>query len=359
MALWVDAVCINQEDLDERGQQVAIMHSIYTTSASVLIWLGDATKIDEEAFDFILQFTDKHIKGSLEDAMSELDAQDLSIWETNEKVENLMKTYLHLANKIQNSGELNDNIANALTHFFGRDWFVRVWTVQEVASARAAVVKCGSLTLDYDILENFAYVWRCMGMQTWLCSTVAQSSALQFGGLYKFRRKNKTEDSLVSVAHQLRSRQATDSRDTLYGLLGLASIPQPLPYAPSYMVTTEQLYLDFAAKEIKESRTLEVFQYCFFNEDSHLSSWVPDWRIHRPSYEMISNTNGRFCAYRHFHPRHTSEYAHAPWNQSDEEQKRAEEADDALWDTYTTIYGSSLVVRAFIFDTPDQVISMV
>jgi hypothetical protein len=41
--LWVDYVCINQEDIQERSQQVAKMGSIYEQATSVLIWLGLAT----------------------------------------------------------------------------------------------------------------------------------------------------------------------------------------------------------------------------------------------------------------------------------------------------------------------------
>lgn len=348
VVFWADAVCINQEDLQERGQQVSFMRSIYTTSASVLIWLGDATEFDQEACNFILQFTDKHIKGSLDDAFNELDDWNLDSIVRVDKIKALRKNLFLLSNTIQVSEVVDDNLANGLTHFFSRDWFLRIWTVQEVASARAAVVKCGSLTLDYGIVERFAEVWRGMGMHAWLRSSAAQGSVPQLGEVSKFRDERKTgkpQHSLVSIAHQLRSRQATDSRDKLYGLFGLASNPQPLPYAPSYMVTTEQLYLDLAAKEIKDSRSLEVFQFCFFNENSHLPSWAPDWRTYHPSADLINRSTEPFCAYRYIH-----------WSQTDEDKKKAEDADEVLWDIYTTIDGSNLFVRAFIFDTPKQAI---
>lgn len=38
--LWIDAICINQEDIEERNEQVHYMHKIYHTAAEVLIWLG-------------------------------------------------------------------------------------------------------------------------------------------------------------------------------------------------------------------------------------------------------------------------------------------------------------------------------
>lgn len=38
--LWIDALCINQKDVTERGHQVGIMHEIYRNTQKNLIWLG-------------------------------------------------------------------------------------------------------------------------------------------------------------------------------------------------------------------------------------------------------------------------------------------------------------------------------
>ncbi|ORY15938.1 heterokaryon incompatibility, partial [Clohesyomyces aquaticus] len=40
LTIWVDAVCINQEDLLERNQQVAMMSQIYKSATTVRIYLG-------------------------------------------------------------------------------------------------------------------------------------------------------------------------------------------------------------------------------------------------------------------------------------------------------------------------------
>ena len=41
--LWVDAICINQSNNEEQGQQVQQMGSIYSGAKRVIIWLGEAT----------------------------------------------------------------------------------------------------------------------------------------------------------------------------------------------------------------------------------------------------------------------------------------------------------------------------
>lgn len=46
--LWIDAICINQQDVDERSAQVAIMHDIYSSSKGTISWLGPSIEVHEE-----------------------------------------------------------------------------------------------------------------------------------------------------------------------------------------------------------------------------------------------------------------------------------------------------------------------
>jgi hypothetical protein len=49
--IWVDAICINQEDNAEKSQQVQQMAQIYSKAIGALVWLGDAYEDGELAFD--------------------------------------------------------------------------------------------------------------------------------------------------------------------------------------------------------------------------------------------------------------------------------------------------------------------
>ncbi|KAF6803524.1 heterokaryon incompatibility protein, partial [Colletotrichum musicola] len=40
LTIWADAVCINQADMEERGEQVQLMREIYSRAAGVVVWLG-------------------------------------------------------------------------------------------------------------------------------------------------------------------------------------------------------------------------------------------------------------------------------------------------------------------------------
>ena len=49
--LWIDAVCINQDDLAKRTHQVAMMAKIYESSTCNIIDLGDADSMDSRAIE--------------------------------------------------------------------------------------------------------------------------------------------------------------------------------------------------------------------------------------------------------------------------------------------------------------------
>lgn len=54
--LWVDAICINQQDVPERNQQVQIMGPIFKNAGCVLVWLGEAIDGYGEVFELIESF---------------------------------------------------------------------------------------------------------------------------------------------------------------------------------------------------------------------------------------------------------------------------------------------------------------
>lgn len=51
--IWVDAICIDQENLKERIQQVQLMAKIYSNALRVIVWLGEETKDTDRALEDI------------------------------------------------------------------------------------------------------------------------------------------------------------------------------------------------------------------------------------------------------------------------------------------------------------------
>ena len=51
--IWIDAICINQDDEEEKGQQVQSMAKIYAKASGVIVWLGEEAAGNDQALEEI------------------------------------------------------------------------------------------------------------------------------------------------------------------------------------------------------------------------------------------------------------------------------------------------------------------
>jgi hypothetical protein len=114
LTLWIDQLCINQEDDEERNSQVGLMRDIYAGAKRVLVWLGESTPASEKIFDVLphvnpAQFEDEAI------AYNVLQLRNVREW-----------------------------TRAVITCIFFNPWWQRVWIIQEIAYAQDALVLCGA-----------------------------------------------------------------------------------------------------------------------------------------------------------------------------------------------------------------------
>ncbi|KAJ4334110.1 hypothetical protein N0V95_009253 [Ascochyta clinopodiicola] len=74
--IWIDAISINQADVEERSKQVSIMKRIYQNATRVIVWLGPATDSSEQAMTFLEMMAAAKKKSGLRDTRSELAAEE-------------------------------------------------------------------------------------------------------------------------------------------------------------------------------------------------------------------------------------------------------------------------------------------
>ena len=126
--LWVDAICINQQDLSERSAQVAFMGPIYSKAQSVTVWLGVEDENTEIAIP-MLQRIGPHLV-NLDHARNALELRSLPF--------NDRRPFDTVGVPVPSMAEWR-----ALSLFLSRTWFSRLWVLQEVALARGVTVLCG------------------------------------------------------------------------------------------------------------------------------------------------------------------------------------------------------------------------
>ncbi|KAH9216197.1 heterokaryon incompatibility protein-domain-containing protein, partial [Leptodontidium sp. 2 PMI_412] len=266
--LWVDAVCIDQNNTTERTQQVGIMSSIYRTACRTVVWLGTATEDTGKAFSLFATLAKKKRESIVESAG---DSGSSSHRAGEPAIPPLTKIVEGLDAGIEN--------------IIKRPWFNRVWVVQEIALGRSATVVCGWNEMSWD---TFA-----IGIQTGLESNQFHTSSfgvLDTNKFYNFDavatiQKRDTRyppaEQLLSLLIQFRRRQATDPRDKIFSLLGLVEDIGSIGLAPDYASSTAEVYKKTTATLLMHTGNLDVLGMCSTRQSSTLNgetpSWVGDW----------------------------------------------------------------------------------
>jgi hypothetical protein len=198
--VWVDALCINQSNTKERNEQVILMGEIYTKANPVLIWLGEASEGSDEAFASMSTITE---------------GNDVS----EEISKKMFAFYMGLVE---------------------REWFTRLWTVQELALAsQDPLVGCGFTWITWSTLLG---AWQKGAMREFSememiilgdgdennkdeggALSGVRPSGIKIDLLNNLRTAvaNKGGEELQDLLLNTNSSKATEPRDRIYALLGM------------------------------------------------------------------------------------------------------------------------------------------
>lgn len=248
---WIDSICIDQNCISERNQQLSLMRSIYSNASRVVIDLG--SEVDESAA----------VMDWVSDLHSPSDHPDRVVKPSQETIRS----------------------------FFARPWFRRVWVLQEALLAREVAVICGDREVSWEAFKTFKDYDQ--GKTVRPLPYVFKASASKWIG--------NTETDLARISKRLfdclresRGCEATDPRDQVYALLPLLmgdfrsqGKSKPL-INPDYSRTMTQVYTDLACQFLNTPGIgLGVLQAVFpCSKMSGLPSWVPDWSI-KPCFSYM------------------------------------------------------------------------
>ncbi|KAF4984582.1 hypothetical protein FZEAL_258 [Fusarium zealandicum] len=156
---WADAICINQNDNIEKGHQVDLMGVIYASARDVLVWLGaDTTDSSHEAFRCLRTINEKlytrtdqewYIPTKEESPIHSVSVTSASGQTINMSAPTARRSVLGFV-----LGEFGKECVGRL---FELSWFSRVWVLQEVGVATAAIAFWGDFSIDFSEIAAFIY----------------------------------------------------------------------------------------------------------------------------------------------------------------------------------------------------------
>lgn len=150
--LWMDCICINHQNPDERATQVEMMHAIYRDAMAVIAWIGLQDNSSSLALDYISQLDSRTLlRQHLFDFFLGPSA---------------LKSKPYIFDSIS-SDEHDQLLVASILALLSRSWFRRVWIQQEMVMNRNTRLFCGSREIEFGALLALAYVLRPRDSSGW------------------------------------------------------------------------------------------------------------------------------------------------------------------------------------------------
>ncbi|GFF37931.1 heterokaryon incompatibility protein 6, OR allele [Aspergillus udagawae] len=319
--LWVDAVCINQDDLRERERQVGYMRLVYKHAIAVIAWLGPGMPETKEAFDFARRLSELQ-KDMNQNATSASDGRTLYS----------MKTEAN--NILLESLTAEPRATDALARLFAGQYFERVWCIQEAVASQRCIAKCGQHEMGFfDLISLMTYVCNFRGAIMDAQGLDYPDGTVSFWSTFVSARREVLVSSkqqyvegsigrMFNLLAGIRNFKCTDPRDRIFALLGISdeglqpvlaltqvegarnsralsllqrgaiwlsekvnslgpniNFLRPAALRPNYSRPVREVYRDFTRFSVRQQpRKLDILslvQHTTYPLQDHWPSWVP------------------------------------------------------------------------------------
>jgi len=377
--LWIDALCINQKDDDEKADQVSLMGQIYAAAHIVIMWLGNDTS-DLDEFVFL------HDKFLPELDQRGMDVYGQSLWD------------LAFLKEIGiDSVEQWQSYWLAYFRFYRRRrFFSRAWIVQEYVLGRNQIFFCGRTALHPNQMIRLSYYMTgsAWGQDIAYLDFDVPNMVLfpmeEFSGIRGtvFEEREDSRDFRVTkggvegvwlrrifesvsgattpearwfcflllLVERIRSLSATDPKDKIYSILGLANLQLPKslppPIRPNYRLSTEEVYTSVSAQIIQSIPFLTLLscvQELPEHRNQNLQSWVPDYSCERQCTPLVWLGGKETQSLSGDETEHTQPVPGSIYNTS---------LANASVPSFREICGDALVVTGAYFDRVEEVSDM-
>jgi hypothetical protein len=303
-SLWVDAICINQNDDLEKGQQVSQMLHIYNQAQRTIVWLGGHQKSSRQ--QGALAFKELARVGQLINAHRLIECYRYAVrdetppWLVNRPT----TTFVTFGVLLEIGRGLLNPSAWPMTKFLSKQpWWRRAWILQEVVVAKEVKVVFGSVACDWsdfiapflllqtasDDLINLPAISKIFGNPGDSGVPAATARAmlpmLDYQGVdtnaLRQRRVLGDQFKLLDLLCVQRKAQSSKSVDKIYSLVGMLSTEQRAALRPDYILQNWKVFQHVAKFLVESTGRLDFL--CMVRRlrpdrrRQDLSSWTPDW----------------------------------------------------------------------------------
>jgi hypothetical protein len=318
--IWIDAICINQADLQERAAQIPLICRIYSVARTVIAWLGGDDEASLDAFNIM-------------NTLAEIYPRQTELTQTLKT----MSMFNPEVYRIMNTRPINFLQWSNLFSFLNRSWFKRAWVVQEMGVAKNPIISIGvkifnlesligtilflsetrwagelgglgaasvekedhedeiavARNRDHGLPEGFRNpfaLYSSQPMKVWdprifeITQNVRAGFGIKCSGYQS--RPGAGPFSLRRLLSIFRPTEASDLRDKVYAFVGISKesssglLSSQNALVPNYQSPCREVYVDTAKFIINSSGNLDVLsqvQDASFRKQQDLPSWVPDF----------------------------------------------------------------------------------
>lgn len=218
--LWIDALCIDQSNLEERSRQVRYMRLIYRHCTKVIVWLGPMGPGVKDAFEAAKRIIESEALIRQVSSVSHLEG---NLGGTVNLSSEVQTDILHTVRESLPTSSIKN-----LSDLFDREYFFRLWVLQEVVAGPNPTAKCGELEmsfLDLACCGEFISHFRGGDDMKKPQGLVWKTIIFDRDRAYKKGQDGTVEGSLGSLTvllEKLRGFKSTDERDRIFSLLGIS-----------------------------------------------------------------------------------------------------------------------------------------
>ncbi|KAK0647040.1 heterokaryon incompatibility protein-domain-containing protein [Cercophora newfieldiana] len=292
--LWIDQLCINQNDKAEKSVQVNRMGEVYSKSTSTVIWLGP-----QDNRDAILL---NELYGKLSRGGGDIDTRGLLTMDQRTLV-----ALIGTSTQQEHEDRMIYAYRRLLERFLALPWFSRAWVYQEAVLAESVIVVWGNIFLPFDFITGllvsvYGLAKGSPDDQEWHKRIKNTPGFAPLRAIYHDRNAHREGqlNFLHVLWHARKHLSAGDNRDYVYAFRGVNKHIDDKPSQPNTRIqdqivpdykdsATSTVYTDLALITIRTTNTLGILDYIVptkptqdpprdpLQDTSSLPSWVPNW----------------------------------------------------------------------------------